>query len=212
MTEDELNQRDARRLSFLQRVADDTHHDPDETVDMWVVGEQLGWSRAEIRTVVHYLVEENLLQYMAIGGIISLTHQAVKELEATVGRPSQATELFTPLNIMYVGSMQNSQVQQGTNHSYQTGTLSAGDLDTMRDWVEEAHGRLNELGLDEEALEEFSSQVATLRAQLRSKQPNTTILRESGKTTRAILEGAAGNVAGGILLAKLMPLLGILGG
>jgi len=212
MDEKQLNELNAQRFAFLRKVAQDTNSDPDSMVDMWEVGEELGYSRSQTERVVHYLVEEGLLQHMAIGGIISITHQAVKELESAIRKPSQPTEHFPPVNIMYVASMQNSQVQQGTSRSTQTGNLSAGDLDVMRDWVEEAQNRLQELDLNPEGVDEISTQLATLRAQLGSKKPNTTILREGGKTVRAILEGATGNVAGGILLAKLLPILGMMGG
>ena len=98
--------------------------------------------------------------------------------------------------------MGGSQIQQGTENSTQTGTFSL-DLRELASFIEEIKGKIPELHLDSEKLQELNSEVITVETQSKSSRPKNTIIRECLKSIRNILEGATGSVIVGALLAKL---------
>jgi hypothetical protein len=64
-----------------------------------------------------------------------------------------------------------------------------------------------ELGLNTEEASELNTELSTIEVQSGSPKPKTTIIKESLKSIRAILEGATGNVAAAGLLALLASIL-----
>jgi hypothetical protein len=90
-------------------------------VNGYELGDELGLSSEETDRVIEYLKEELLLTYQGLGGI-SITHLGVLEVERALSNPKQETEHFPPaINVIQVGSMHGSQIQQGTIHSKQRG-------------------------------------------------------------------------------------------
>ena len=69
----------------------------------------------------NYLKQEGLLEYVALGGIIAITHMGVLEVEQSREKPSQPTQHFPALNIIF-GNVTNSQISQSSPGSHQTGT------------------------------------------------------------------------------------------
>lgn len=107
-----------------------------------------------------------------------------------------------------IASMSHSQIQAETSHSQQViaeGTIDAAGL---LKFIAEARAALGKLALHEQADAELRGELDTLEAQAKSPKPKQGIIRESAKSARAILEGAAGNAAAEGLLAALRVLFG----
>jgi hypothetical protein len=52
-----------------------------DSINVYRVGEQLGWSTEETEAAFDYLQGEDLLQGVTVGGGIKLTYQGIKEVE-----------------------------------------------------------------------------------------------------------------------------------
>jgi hypothetical protein len=109
--------------------------------------------------------------------------------------------------VFNIGSMSNSQIQAGTTNSQQV-AVSGVDPQKVLDFVRDARKALGSLPLPAEAREELKGELDTLEAQAKSPKPKPPIVRESAKSVRAILEGAAGNATAEGLLAMLRMLFG----
>ena len=99
--------------------------------------------------------------------------------------------------------MESSQIQQGTANSSQTGTLNFGQIDTLPAFITALKSSLKDLHLKVDDMAEVVADVETIESQLKSSRPKGTILHESLKSIRNILEGAAGSVLASDLLNQL---------
>jgi hypothetical protein len=59
---------------------------------MWEIGDQLGFDRDLTISIAQYLKGEGLLEFRALGGIISITHYGNKEVEENLKKHVQFTE------------------------------------------------------------------------------------------------------------------------
>ncbi len=105
--------------------------------------------------------------------------------------------------VFNIGSISNSQIQAETSHSQQVLANVLLDPKAILDFVVKARAFLPELQLAKTENEELESELNTLEAQAKSPKPKSHILRESLKSARAILEGAAGRIAAEGLIALI---------
>lgn len=90
----------------------------------------------------------------------------------------------------YIGSMSESQFQQSTNQSTQNFSKAL-DLDAVANVIRELKERLPEAQLAPGQESQVKTDIACVEAQLASPKPNVTILKESLRSVRAVLEGVA---------------------
>src|SRR5690606_34674517 len=77
-----------------------------------------------------------------------------------------------------IGSMHDSQLQQGTSHSSQSYSKSL-DLDAVARVIGELRERMAEAQLEPEEAAQVESDITCVEAQLASPTPNLSIIRES---------------------------------
>jgi bacterioferritin-associated ferredoxin len=159
------------------------------------LGEALGLSEQDTHKVVQYLKGENLLKVHTAGpDAISIVHNGIKEVEEALEHPDKPTQHFLPINIIHIGTMSNSTVQQGTvqsNQSVVVNTTVAGELKALAAEIREAVGRL---GLIEDQQKDLLAEIDTLSAQLSMSKPKASIVGECVKSIRSILEAATATV------------------
>jgi hypothetical protein len=208
MDSSRLNEIRAQRFAFLRAVYDETDGTTERMVQMSDIGAKVGFDDDLTGRIVTYLIDEGLLEWAAMGGLIELTHWGLKEVEEVLSTPEQPTEHFPSLivaeNVLNVGTMTHSQIQQGTTGSTQT--LEIIDVPALRDLVADVRAVSASLELEVESTAELEAELATIDAQLGSPRPKSHVLRESLASARAILEGAAGGglVAGAPQLAGVI--------
>ena len=113
-----LNKLNEMRFGFLKALYDESKGNSFNIVDMNQIGKSLSFTNENLDTVTKYLSDEGLLEYKTLDGGISITHYGIKEVEDALGSPKEATEHFPPIvNITNIGSMQNSNLQQGNIQS-----------------------------------------------------------------------------------------------
>lgn len=78
---------------------------------------------------------------------------------------------------------------------------------SLEDLLAQLDRLLPEMSLEPDARDEIQAEIQTARAQLGSPRPKSTIIRESLRTIRGLLEGVAGNAAYAQLAGALDRLL-----
>jgi hypothetical protein len=89
-----------------------------------------------------------------------------------------------------IGSMHNSQLQQGTTNSTQTYSETL-DLEAVARVIRELRSRLDEAHLQGQDAAQVQSDISCVEAQLAAPRPNASVIKESLRSTRSILEGVA---------------------
>ena len=105
-----------------------------------------------------------------------------------------------------IGSMSNSQLQQHSSGSAQS-ISAAIDLESLGKLVSSLQSASDTLSLSDPARRELAAEIQTLQVQSKSPKPKTTIISESMKSIRTILEGAAGNVLASDLVQRISSFL-----
>jgi hypothetical protein len=113
----------AQRFALLQAIYQDTGANTLATSRLYDVGEEIGFERDTTLRTASYLGDEHLLDWVA-QGYVRITNHGVKEVEAAFSAPEEPTSHFLPLtitqNVLNVGSMHGSQIQQGAVDSIQS--------------------------------------------------------------------------------------------
>lgn len=201
---DPVEERRAQRFTFLNRVYEMTDGDRFQRVDMRQIGSALGFGNDETKQIVYYLIDERLLEFAAAGGLIQLSHRGLKEIERARLNPKQRTTYFPPaINVIHIGRMSQSQIQQGTSQSVQSFAIDSQiSIDSINAFIDDLKRKLNDLGLNDDDRTVVEAYVATLEPQLKSPRPDRTIINAALGSLRTVLLGATGNViADGLLQA-----------
>ncbi len=121
-----LEEKKQKRLKFLNSLFDISDGDSGVYEGSYVVGAKAEIAdQREVDSIVDYLSDEGFLDIMGFGDDdgrpVGLTHSGVKAIEVARSKPNEGTDQFPPaVNIINVGSMHGSQIQQGTSASSQT--------------------------------------------------------------------------------------------
>jgi hypothetical protein len=198
-----------RRFLFLQKVYEETQGDTNCMVGMDEIGRKLGMDDLTSGRIAQYLIDEGLLEAMALGGGIGIAHNGVLEVEEVLTNPDKPTEHFLPLNIIHVHSMSNSVIQQGTTNSTQNVIITSDNIADLKSFLVDLKVALQKIQLSTESQNEVLAEIATLNAQTNSPKPKRTIIGEALKSLRSVLEGVAGNLATPLFQVTLPNLINI---
>lgn len=144
------------------------------------------------KTQIHGLVDKvrNTVLEWALG----LEEQGIMGEGMSFSQEEQRQAGSVTLNVgnlgNLIGSMQSSQFQQGTENSTQTYTQTL-DLDAVARLISELRTRLSEAQLPRQDAAQVESDIACVEAQLAAPRPNVSVIKESLRSTRSILEGLA---------------------
>jgi hypothetical protein len=177
-----------KRLRFMYRLYDATGGSELADINGHELGYELGLSSEETDRVIEYLRGEQLLAYPGLGGI-RITHRGVLEVEKSISNPKQETEHFPPaINVIHVGEMHGSQIQQGTVQSQQYGQfLTEAEREPLRELVNTLRAVLPEADLVEEDRRQAEAELATVEAQLSAPKPKRSFIRASLESVRDLL-------------------------
>jgi hypothetical protein len=79
-----LEERQKNRWLLLRKIHEIAEGGSEkDSINVYRVGEQLGWNLAETEATFDYLHGEGLLQGVTVGGGIKITHQGIQEVEAS---------------------------------------------------------------------------------------------------------------------------------
>ena len=148
-----------RRFRVLKYLYERTGGHELEHVPHEDVMQHVGLLEDEFMPIFLYLMNEGLAD--GTRGTVCLSHVGVVEIEAALSQPDTPTQHF-PVNIIHIGQMSHSQIQQGTVSSTQSGTFTLFDLAAVGEFIRNLKGQLPLLPLtgDDEAVAQ--SDIATI--------------------------------------------------
>lgn len=110
----------------------------------------------------------------------------------------------SPSNVINIkGDVYNSQFQQGTEHSSQTGSFTSIQIDRLRNLLDEIHASLPGLALHGDDKREAEAVIADIETQFGSPPPKQGAIRKSLESLQRIFEGAIGSALGSSLALKI---------
>jgi hypothetical protein len=92
-----LGEKKKNRWLMLKKFYEIANGQPNQIINMWEVGEKLGWDRETTNATYDYLQGERLLKAMTLGGGATITHEGVKEVEKAEAYPEKPTLHFPPM-------------------------------------------------------------------------------------------------------------------
>lgn len=207
-----LEEKQRLRLAFLNELYELSPNGHDMPIFGGDIASKIGMTDMnEAYGVVKYLIGEELVKdgniISQIPGYVKITHYGITQVESANLNPDQPTNHFLPMNILFVNNMIGSSVQQGTTQSNQTATYThTGSLEKLAEFVRQVESNIDQISLSPDALQELQSEIDTIKSQLRSPKPKTTIIKEVLGSTRTILEAATGGTIAA-QLAQYIPTL-----
>lgn len=199
-----IEDRKADRFRFLNYIYEVTDGSETPSVHMWEIGNKLGFTEDETEKIVDYLVGEGLIDYRAIGGQIELKHYGIIQVEEALSNPEKPTQYFPPINIIQVGQMIQSQVQQGSQGGKQVLTLTESATAEILTLLAEVKNAIHSMNLSPENQKDMAGEIATIEGQMQTSKPKKSIIKESLMSLRNILEQVGAN----LLSAKIISILG----
>lgn len=197
-----------KRFQFLHELYVLSGADEAKAFDYYAVGTRLGFDHRLTNLIWQYLVAERLIREAGLGGEICITHRGIVEIEEALTHRDKATEHFPALNIIQVGQMIDSQIQQASPAATQV--LSREDTrEELEELIESLKDCIDQLGLEHQRQTDLLAQIRTIDAQMSSSKPSRTIISESLGTARRILEEAAG---GALAVGFIETIKGLLAG
>jgi hypothetical protein len=192
-----LEEKRRKRLQFMEAVYEATGGDRFTFIELGVIAPKIGLSQDDAGQVAQYLVDEHLLKWAAMGGVLEITHYGIKEVEQSRSQPSMPTVHFPPFNVIHIEHMTQSQIQQGTTGSVQqmSQAISSNDAEILRRFLAVLERQLVALHLSTDAQAELEAQIATMTGQMKSANPKRSILKDAGSAALEILMSAPGRAA-----------------
>jgi hypothetical protein len=212
-----LKRKQQLRFAFLNKIYKLANGNTDEIVNGGEVAHQIGLKNGEedqAREAANYLEGEGLISVQRVvgsfPGYVRLTHVGLREIENAIRQPDIPTDHFMPINILNVGQMIGSTIQQGSMGSSQTLNISSDGLEQIQVFIDQLLDSMDKLQLPLDLGHEIIADVSTVKAQLTSPKPKTSILREGLGSIKRILEGAVGSAIGAQLASQIPALLAML--
>jgi hypothetical protein len=110
------------RFEILKEIYECTDGDKFTGISEGEIQKAFELDRETVRSIVSYLIEEDLLRRITMN-VVGITHQGVLEIEDALSNPEEATEHFLPVNVINIGTMNNSNIMQGTTKSNQNNNV-----------------------------------------------------------------------------------------
>ncbi len=173
--QDEIEKREAERWKMLKEFYDLSKGNTYRVINMWKVGEALGFDKEITEITFQYLLHEGLLKAVAIGGIASIAHYGLKEVERKLKCSSEPTDHFSINVLSIAGDVVSSQIQQGSPGGQQMLTLD--QRSSIEEILKKIDGLLPQIPNEEKKSIETDS--GNCEAQLRKSQPSILSIKES---------------------------------
>lgn len=154
----------------------------------------------------------------SLQGVIEQTRNSVLDWSLALERQGVLGEglSFTPQEVSaatsnaytnnFFGSVESASIQQDNNNATHVSVRAQVNISQAHEFVRTLLHDLSGLGLTPNQEAEVRADASTIEAQAKSPKPNSTIVRESLRSIRTILEGVASTGAAA-LLSKLIELL-----
>lgn len=195
MDKAELQKKREKRFQFLNKLYDLQEENPRRYISTHEIGEELGFDRYTSESIVEYLSGEKLIRRLTHEGGISIEHRGKIEVEEAIENPTKPTEHFPAIQNNYYNNAPVYGAQQGTSNSTQTNNITVGDTQSLKEIISQLISIKEHLDLPSEARQELESDIDTLKAQVASPKPKSSIVGETLKSIRTTLGKATSKLA-----------------
>lgn len=182
-----------RRFQFLHKLFELTGGSELNFCGITKVAKELGFKDDLVNQIIFYLKNEGLI-YLEGPGLIRISHEGIMEIEEAIANPDSNTEHFLPINIISIGQMTDSQIQQASPGASQVITFSDDQLDSVKELTKLIKESFKKFNLQQQQLDDLRTDIQTIEAQMSKSKPKAIIITESLKSIRTILESAAGSM------------------
>ena len=175
-----------RRFMFLYKLYEVTEGDETAFAYWKKIGKFLRFGSMELHRIVTYLQSEGLVKFAGFQEMM-ITHIGIKEIEEALKKPDKPTDHF-PANIIIVGKIINSTLQQGSSGTTQVINIGDNKSDQIREIVKQLRDSIDKLGLKSQELHDVKADIETIEAQLNSSKPKSSVILECFGTIKNIFE------------------------
>ncbi len=195
-----LQEKKRQRFEFMRRLYELTGGSLLPTVNLNELGQHFGWDEITTRDIAMFLSNEGLVQFLSLGGDLTITHAGVVEVEAAEERPNDPTVHFPAIAHITnnIHTMTNSQIQQGTVGSTQSLVLNESQKQSIAEAVKSLRADLDQIDLEGDDREEMEAELATVESQLASSRPKTNVIVSGVKRIAELLGTAETAVGSGV--------------
>jgi hypothetical protein len=204
-----IHEKKKQRFEFLKSIYEATNGNESIPVDGKLIGNELGIDHENSSNIIQYLIGEGLLKPSGAGLRMVITHSGIMEVEEALESPEKPTQHFLPINnYVSIGSMVNSSIQQGSPGAKQTFENKVKEASPdIKAFIVELKKAIDKLNLTIEVQNEMMAEIQTVETQSNSPKPKPTIIQESLKSIKTILEGVAVEAAAPLFIQKVNILL-----
>jgi len=200
----EIEEKRKKRLQFFHKVYEKTGGSEYKTCNMWTIGEELGFSRDETHDIQRYLTQETLIEPSGMGGSVKMSHYGIVEMEESLTKPKEATEHFPPsINIINIGTMKNSLIQQNTSNSTQVIIINENQIKEIKPILTAIEASLDKLDLSQDLRSDLDAELKTIQNQLKSSKPKRNIMSTCFQSIKDILIKAGAGVLANELASRI---------
>jgi len=197
-----------KRFQFLHRLYELADGDEHSFFDPSQIGQEIGFDEELTYKIVQYLEGEGLVRTVDLGGDIVISHFGVREIEEALTNPDSPTPHFPPVNVISIGQMINSQIQQASPEATQLVIIGEDKYEELKKIIQALKESLDQLGLEQLKKSDLVAQIQTMEAQMSSSKPNAGIISWCLSTIQRILEGVAANAIASVILNQIAILSG----
>lgn len=194
MSAEKIKELQKDRSQFIKKLYEMVEGDESRLIHMESVGKKLGFDKDHSFKIGVYLKGEDLIKFVTAGGGVQLTHDGVEEVEEAIANPNEPTEHFTAFNIINIGTMNNSQIQQGTVNSTQTQIIEQTKILEIQGILQKISNSLEQLELREPQKVDLKTEIETITAQLKSSKPKKSIVEDCFNSIKEILKNAGTSI------------------
>lgn len=192
-----------KRFQFLHRLYELTGGNENVWPNMFQIGQELEFDKKLTEIIVQYLAGEELITHHGIGGTIGISHWGIQEVEEVLSKPEVSTTHFLPYNVIQIGTMTGSQIQQGSPGATQIITLSENKNKEIEKVLQLLKRNIDQFDLKPQQKSDLQVDIQTIEAQMSSSKPKATIITECLNSIRKILEAATASVVASQILEMI---------
>ena len=198
----DIKEKRTARYKFLNELYNETGGSKNKLVNVIELGKNIGLDTNISHDVSQYLSDEGLLEFAALGGIIRITHEGIREIENALSHPDQETTYFPPVsyvnNIVNIHGNSSAPIQVGNTNSEQTTHIDNSNRDLILGWLQKLEEAMKQQEFDNQELE---NEIETVKSLLSTKKPKISFVTESMNVIKNILVGVTSNTVFQGLLA-----------
>lgn len=205
---EEVEERKKQRFHFLLRCYEVAAGNEGKVLHTLEIGEDLGLETDVARLIVRHLQGEGLIKVYDAGGyIISITHPGIVQIEAALLEPNQPTLYFPPVvNIITAERIVHSQIQQASRAASQV-ALAENKYEQLGELIESLKESIEQLSLGHQDKTDLQAEIQTIEAQMSKSKPGRTIVTDSLRSIKGILEKVGASLVAQALLQRVQDLL-----